>query len=66
LAKTLTVIAVKNERPGNKRKEVSDGGTGLYLVVQPSGAKSWVVRYRSCGLGLLACQRAAKSLQAGS
>lgn len=29
------------------RREVPDGGAaGLYLVIQPSGAKSWAVRYR--------------------
>ena len=40
--KRLTTIAVRNERPGDRRKEIPDAGTGLYLVVQPkpSGAKS--------------------------
>jgi integrase len=32
------------------RKEIPDGGLpGLYLVVQPSGAMSWAVRYRFDG-----------------
>jgi integrase len=32
------------------RTEIPDGGcAGLYLVVQPSGAKSWALRYRFAG-----------------
>ena len=32
------------------RREIPDGGApGLYLVVQPSGAKSWAYRYRLQG-----------------
>jgi integrase len=31
------------------RTEVSDGGSGLFLVCQPSGAKSWALRYRHDG-----------------
>ncbi|WP_369719723.1 Arm DNA-binding domain-containing protein [Bradyrhizobium sp. LLZ17] len=47
MAKTLTAAAVKNYRPGKKRREIPDGGCpGLHLVVQPSGAKSWALRYR--------------------
>jgi integrase len=47
-ATKLTTIAVKNAKPADKRREISDGGNGLYLIVQPkpSGAKSWAVRYR--------------------
>lgn len=34
----------------SKRLELPDPGlTGLYIVVQPSGAKSWAVRYRYAG-----------------
>jgi integrase len=37
----------------DKRRELPDRGngkiTGLYLIVQPSGAKSWAVRYRLHG-----------------
>jgi integrase len=34
----------------NKRQEVADAvAPGLYLVVQPSGAKSWALRYRHHG-----------------
>jgi integrase len=47
MAKKLTAISVQNEAPGNERKEIADTGcTGLYLVVQPSGARSWALRYR--------------------
>lgn len=46
----LTDIAIKNAKPGPNRREIPDGGCkGLYLVVQPSGAKSWAVRYRHEG-----------------
>jgi len=47
MAKKLTAISVQNEAPGNARKEIADAGCiGLYLVVQPSGARSWALRYR--------------------
>jgi integrase len=45
--KTLTSAAVKKLKPGTVRREIRDGGAaGLYLVVQPSGAKSWALRLR--------------------
>jgi integrase len=44
---TLTDAAVRKYRPTDKRREIRDAlGAGLYLVVQPSGAKSWAVRFR--------------------
>src|SRR5262245_32278753 len=47
MAKTLTELAVKAARPARNRAEIPDGGcTGLYLIVQPSGVKSWALRYR--------------------
>jgi integrase len=47
VAKTLTVAAVKKYRPSRARREVRDGGAqGLYLVIQPSGARSWCLRFR--------------------
>ena len=49
MAKTLTAVAVKNYRPGKERREIRDGGcAGLHLVIQPqpSGAKSWALRFR--------------------
>src|SRR3546814_13165846 len=47
MAKNLTTKDVENVKPGTARKEIPDALLpGLYLVVQPSGAKSWAVRYR--------------------
>ena len=47
MAKTLTAAAVKNYRPGKGRREIPDGGCpGLYLVIQPSGHRSWAMRFR--------------------
>jgi integrase len=46
----LTDIQIKKLVPPDARKELPDGRvSGLYLVVQPSGAKSWAVRYRAAG-----------------
>lgn len=51
----LTVLAVKNAKPGRH-----GDGAGLYLLVKPSGAKSWLLRVqkdgkrRDIGLGSLA------------
>lgn len=43
----LTELAIKALKPGTSRREVPDGLIpGLYLVIQPTGATSWVVRYR--------------------
>jgi hypothetical protein len=57
MATKLTAISVENAKPRVDpktgelmRTEISDGGcAGLYLVVQPSGAKSWALRYRFAG-----------------
>ncbi len=47
MAKALTALAVEKAKPRADRYEMPDGLlTGLYLIVQPSGAKSWAVRYR--------------------
>lgn len=45
----LTATAVDRLKPDpSKRLEIPDGKTdGLYLVVQPSGRKSWALRYRN-------------------
>jgi hypothetical protein len=51
VAKALTAAAIEKFKlnPAH-RVEVPDGLlAGLYLVVQPSGAKSWAVRYRHAG-----------------
>jgi integrase len=51
MTKALTVRAVESVKPAAKRREIPDGLlAGLYLVVQPSGAKSWAVRYRFKGI----------------
>lgn len=50
MAARLTDISIKNAKPGETRREIPDGGCkGLYLVIQPSGKKSWAVRYRHEG-----------------
>jgi integrase len=50
MPKALTVAAVAKVKPKlnpKRRREIPDGLLpGLYLIVQPSGAKSWAVRYR--------------------
>ena len=51
MGKALTALAIEKMQPGASRREVPDGlVAGLYLVVQPSGAKSWAVRYRAGGV----------------
>ena len=43
----LTSAAVAKLKPGLERREVRDAAcTGLYLVVQPTGSKSYVLRIR--------------------
>lgn len=50
MAARLTDISVRNAKAGATRREIPDGGCrGLYLVIQPSGKKSWAVRYRHDG-----------------
>ncbi|MGA8690882.1 MAG: tyrosine-type recombinase/integrase [Methyloceanibacter sp.] len=48
MAKKLTQISLEKIRPDPARRlEIPDAGKpGLYLVVQPSGRRSWAVRYR--------------------
>ena len=44
----LTIKSVETAGPSRDRREIPDGYVkGLYLIVQPSGAKSWAVRYRT-------------------
>jgi integrase len=46
----LTDLGIKKLTLPEKRREVPDGRvTGLYLVCQPSGARSWALRYRTNG-----------------
>src|SRR5262245_23059384 len=49
MTRKLTTKAIENFKPGPQRREISDGGSGLWLVLQPSGARSWAVRYRHGG-----------------
>jgi integrase len=51
MPKPLTAQSVERIKPDPQRRlEIPDAILpGLYLVVQPSGAKSWVVRYRFGG-----------------
>src|SRR5258708_15748408 len=49
-AKTLTAAAVAKLKPAPNRREIPDAGCpGLHLIVQPSGKKSWAIRYRRPG-----------------
>lgn len=46
----LTALTVEHAKPGTVRREIPDTACpGLYLVVQPSGARSWTTRYRYAG-----------------
>lgn len=45
----LTVKAIDAARPREKLYKISDGH-GLYLVIMPSGSKSWRVNYRVDGI----------------
>jgi integrase len=47
MAKRLTDIAVRNLKKRAERYEVRDTDSPLRVVVQPSGHKSFIVRYRS-------------------
>ena len=44
----LTAIQVKQATPREKPYKLADGG-GLYLLVNPSGAKYWRYKYRYAG-----------------
>jgi hypothetical protein len=45
----LTALRVTNAKAGATRQEISDGGSGLFLIVQPSGHRSYAVRFRVNG-----------------
>ena len=53
--KALTARTVLTARAGDRARRLADGG-GLYLLVAPGGAKSWVLRTivkgKRCDLGL--------------
>jgi integrase len=47
MSKSLTASSVLKQRPAKRRQEIPDAGCrGLFLIIQPSGAKSWALRYR--------------------
>src|SRR6516225_5403335 len=50
MTKRLTAKAIENAKSGTARREISDGASGLYLIVQPSGHKSWAARFRVNGI----------------
>jgi integrase len=54
MAKTLTAAAVGRFKPlPNKRRFIRDGASqSLFLVIQPSGHKSWMMRFRRPGGGI--------------
>ena len=46
----LTDVSIGRPLPPTKRQEIPDKQTrGLYLIVQPTGAKTWAVRYSRNG-----------------
>lgn len=50
MAKAFTTKSIEAMKPGPSRREVPDPSlSGLYVVIQPSGAKSWALRYRFGG-----------------
>lgn len=50
MSKALTAQSVEKLPPQASRQEIPDGLLpGLYLVIQPTGKKSWAVRYRTGG-----------------
>jgi len=50
MAAALTTKSIESTKPSSTRREIPDGlVSGLYLIVQPTGAKSWAVRFRHAG-----------------
>ena len=50
MARGFTDLSVKNAKPDAVRREIPDAAArGLYLIVQPSGVKSFACRYRFGG-----------------
>jgi integrase len=43
----LTPAAVLKSKPTKARREIPDTGSGLYLIIQTSGTKSWAMRFRN-------------------
>jgi integrase len=50
MTKALTARGVETAKPTASRQEIADALLpGMYLIIQPSGAKSFAVRYRHAG-----------------
>ena len=50
MTQALTDAAVRKLKPGTARRMIRDAGArSLYLVVEPSGRKSWLMRFRRLG-----------------
>ena len=50
MPRALTDLQIQSLKPSRVRREIPDpGARGLYVIVQPSGAKSFAVRYRING-----------------
>jgi integrase len=50
MSKTLTARSIETAKPLTVRQEIPDGGCrGLFLIVQPSGVRSWALRFRIKG-----------------
>lgn len=50
MTKALTILAIRNLKPGMARREIPEGlVSGLYFILQPGGAASWALRYRRGG-----------------
>jgi integrase len=50
MAKAFTNKTIEAFKPHESRREIPDPAlSGLYMLVQPSGAKSWALRYRYAG-----------------
>ena len=48
MTKPLTAAAVAKFRPGRKRRRIRDlGARSLFLIIEPSGHKSWQMRFRT-------------------
>jgi len=48
----LTALAIDNAKPRDRPYELTDG-SGLHLLVMPSGSKLWRFRYRFAGNQLM-------------
>ena len=49
LSKPLTAAAVRKFAPGAKRRRLPTGMQSLFLIIEPSGHKSWQMRFRTAG-----------------